>query len=82
MRNTVRVMKMANPGSISWRQHILHQLKHRNKRERHGFEALIQANSRLFDSASSMKAKNIQLTIEAEKLREENMILQVKVETG
>ncbi|KAL3848135.1 hypothetical protein ACJMK2_019012 [Sinanodonta woodiana] len=73
---------MATTGSTSWKQHILHQLKHRNKRERHGFETLIQANTRLFDSASSLKAKNIQLTIEAEKLREENMILQVKAESG
>ena len=35
-----------------------------------------------FETAQSLKSKNVQLTVETEKLKEENLGLQIKVEQG
>lgn len=35
-----------------------------------------------FETAQSLKSKNVQLTVETEKLKEENFGLQIKVEQG
>lgn len=55
-----------------WKQHIITQLKLRNKREKEPFENLIQSYCKNFDIATSLKTKNVQLTVEVEKLKEEN----------
>ena len=65
---------------LDWKQNIIHQLKLRNKREQEPFENLIQSYNKYFDIASNLKSKNVQLTVEVEKLKDENLSLQFKAE--
>ncbi|XP_052104661.1 autophagy-related protein 16-1-like isoform X1 [Mytilus californianus] len=65
-------MKEMSTSEIDWKQNIFKQLKLRNKREKEPFENLIQSYSKNFDIASSLKSKNAQLTVEVDRLKEEN----------
>ena len=40
------------------------------------------ADNKLLENADGLKAKSLTLTVEAERLRQENFDLQVKVESG
>ncbi|XP_060070628.1 autophagy-related protein 16-1-like [Ylistrum balloti] len=73
---------MATAGVIQWKENLLLQLKCRNKRQKQPFEGLIQSHNKLFENATSLKSKNVHLTLETEKLKEENLSLQIKVESG
>lgn len=54
---------------------ILQQLKQRNRHERQKFESLIEAHSKLFETTAVLKSKN-------DKLKEENLSLQIKVDNA
>ncbi|KAL5005455.1 hypothetical protein ScPMuIL_018911 [Solemya velum] len=73
---------MASSVGKSWKENILDQLKRRNRRQRQLFQDLIQSHNKLFENATSLKAKNVHLAVETEKLKEENLSLQIKAETG
>jgi hypothetical protein len=40
------------------------------------------SDNKYFDIASNLKSKNVQLTVEVEKLKDENLSLQFKAEHG
>ncbi|XP_033760176.1 autophagy-related protein 16-1-like [Pecten maximus] len=73
---------MATAGVIPWKENLLLQLKCRNKKQKQPFEGLIQSHNKLFENATFLKSKNVHLTLETEKLKEENLGLQIKVESG
>ncbi|WAR28335.1 hypothetical protein MAR_014055 [Mya arenaria] len=58
--------KMAK--STDWKKNISQSLKLRNKKERHEFADLIESQNKLFEQVASLKTRNMQLTIETERL--------------
>ncbi|KAJ8310390.1 hypothetical protein KUTeg_012255 [Tegillarca granosa] len=69
-------------GDCKWKQDIYQKLKQRNKREKLQFEGLIQSHTKLFDSSSALKSENVQLNVDTQRLKDENLSLQLKLEGG
>ncbi|XP_077987700.1 autophagy-related protein 16-like [Glandiceps talaboti] len=65
-----------------WRKDIRKQLKERDKVQCGYFRDLINNHNKIFESTDAMRSQNVQLTIQVERLKQENLDLQVKVETG
>lgn len=60
------------------RSTIIAKLHGRNKQQCQVFKDLIFAHNRLFDSTDSLKAENLHLTVQIEKLRSEHLDVQLK----
>ncbi|XP_056004694.1 autophagy-related protein 16-1-like [Ostrea edulis] len=71
-----------DPKDLHWKHSLLEQLRHRDQKEKVPFESLIASHWKHFEYSQSLKSKNVQLTVETEKLKEENFGLQIKVEQG
>ncbi|XP_062597935.1 autophagy-related protein 16-1-like, partial [Saccostrea cucullata] len=71
-----------DPRDLHWKHSLLEQLRQRDKKEKAPFESLIASHWKHFESAQTLKTKNVQLTVETEKLKEENLGLQIKAEQG
>ncbi|CAH1781563.1 unnamed protein product, partial [Owenia fusiformis] len=74
--------KMAEKITENLKKDILSQLRHRNQHQRESYAPLIQAHNKLFDNSESLKNKNVALTVETEKLKRENLELQLKADKG
>ncbi|XP_064615207.1 autophagy-related protein 16-1-like [Liolophura sinensis] len=61
-----------------WKEQILKALKRRNKKQTRCFVGIIQAQNKLFENAAVLKAQNVQLTVEVERLKEENLTLTLR----
>ncbi|KAK3862513.1 hypothetical protein Pcinc_031629 [Petrolisthes cinctipes] len=55
-----------------WRQTISYRLRERNKKEYENISELVQLHNRLFEQSEALKSENVQLTLQTEKLRQEN----------
>ncbi|OQV25584.1 Autophagy-related protein 16-1 [Hypsibius exemplaris] len=75
---------MAAPGSpvSDWKYDIIQQIHHRNRVESASFKPVFDAYGKLFEFSDSLKAQNTQLNLYVEKLKEENVRLQVSGGTG
>ncbi|XP_070538023.1 autophagy-related protein 16-1-like isoform X2 [Ptychodera flava] len=73
---------MADSREPKWRKNIRKQLSERNKVQYEYFKDLINNHNKIFEGTDSMRSQNFQLQIQVEKLKQENLDLQVKVETG
>ncbi|XP_071452025.1 autophagy-related protein 16-1 isoform X2 [Hetaerina americana] len=56
-----------------WRNDILHQLQMRDKTQCHCFKELIKLHNRIFESSNTLRAENLQLSIQNERLRLESV---------
>ncbi|XP_013415279.1 autophagy-related protein 16-1 isoform X2 [Lingula anatina] len=65
-----------------WKSTIRDLIKERDKREHQPFLSLIQAHNKLFESVDSVRTKNLQLTLETERLKHENLELSLKTDSG
>ncbi|KAG0726706.1 Autophagy-related protein 16-1 [Chionoecetes opilio] len=65
-------MAWGRSGSGDWRQHVYYSLRERNKKEYENISDLIQLHNRLFEQSESSKTEVLQLTLQNEKLRQEN----------
>ena len=63
----------------SYRKNILTKLKRRNARESKPFEALFEAQGKIFEQNLQLKSENSTLSFVNEKLKEENVILKAKI---
>uniref|UniRef100_T1IVG0 DM10 domain-containing protein n=1 Tax=Strigamia maritima TaxID=126957 RepID=T1IVG0_STRMM len=63
--------------SSGWREEILTLLQHRNRSQHHSYRDLIALHNRLFENSDALKLQNLHLTIQNEKLRQENLDLQM-----
>ncbi|XP_063615725.1 autophagy-related protein 16-like, partial [Penaeus indicus] len=61
-----------------WRHGIYHKLRDRNKKEYENINELIQLHNRLFEQSELLRTENLQLTLQNEKLRQENSDLHSK----
>ncbi|XP_052782813.1 autophagy-related protein 16-1-like [Mya arenaria] len=68
--------------STDWKKNISQSLKLRNKKERHEFADLIESQNKLFEQVASLKTRNMQLTIETERLKSDNLSLQIRADSG
>lgn len=68
--------------STEWKKIISHRLKTRNRHEYYEFSDLIDIQSKLFEQVASLKSKNVQLTLETERLKAENLSLQIRADSG
>ncbi|XP_042210496.1 autophagy-related protein 16-1-like [Homarus americanus] len=59
-----------------WRQSIYCKLRERNKKEYENINDLIQLHNRLFEQSESLRTENLHLTLQNERLRQENTQLQ------
>jgi len=65
----------------SYRKNILTKLKRRNARESKPFEALFEAQGKIFEQNLQLKSENSTLSFVNEKLKEENVILKAKIDS-
>ncbi|XP_046397612.1 autophagy-related protein 16-1 isoform X2 [Ischnura elegans] len=56
-----------------WRNEILLQLQMRDKTQCHCFKELIKLHNRIFESSNTLRAENLQLSIQNERLRIESL---------
>ncbi|XP_052219042.1 autophagy-related protein 16-1-like isoform X2 [Dreissena polymorpha] len=68
--------------TADWKQLIFQNLKARNRKETYEFADLIDSQNKLFEQVTALKSRNMQLTLETEKLKAENLSLQVRVDSG
>ncbi|XP_052782812.1 autophagy-related protein 16-1-like [Mya arenaria] len=68
--------------STDWKKSISQSLKLRNKKERHEFADLIESQNKLFEQVASLKTRNMQLTVETERLKADNLSLQIRADSG
>ncbi|XP_021915879.1 autophagy-related protein 16-1 isoform X2 [Zootermopsis nevadensis] len=65
-----------------WRKTIILRLQNRNRSQRICFQDLISFHNRLFDSSNALRGENLQLTVQNEKLRQENFELHNRSGSG
>ncbi|XP_069689007.1 autophagy-related protein 16-like isoform X2 [Periplaneta americana] len=65
-----------NMSDSDWKKSIILRLQNRNKLQCYCFQDLIALHNRLFDSSNALRGENLHLTIQYEKLRQENFELQ------
>nr|CAD7602682.1 unnamed protein product [Timema genevievae] len=58
---------------VNWRKCIISQLHKRNKLQSSCFQDLISSHNRVFDNATALRGENLHLTVQNEKLRQENL---------
>uniref|UniRef100_A0A131YSX2 Autophagy-related protein 16 domain-containing protein n=1 Tax=Rhipicephalus appendiculatus TaxID=34631 RepID=A0A131YSX2_RHIAP len=77
-------MAMATKGSafVDWRQQILKSLQDRNNMQCKQFEDIIVFSTQLFERVDSLRANNVQLTVQKERLQQENLQLQMNAESS
>ncbi|XP_060553622.1 autophagy-related protein 16-like, partial [Ruditapes philippinarum] len=68
--------------SAEWKKIISQRLKTRNRHEYQEFSDLIDIQSKLFEQVATLKSKNVQLTVETERLRADNLSLQIRADSG
>uniref|UniRef100_L7M2M5 Putative wd40 domain protein n=1 Tax=Rhipicephalus pulchellus TaxID=72859 RepID=L7M2M5_RHIPC len=75
---------MATKGSacVDWRQQILKSLQDRNNMQCKQFEDIIVFSTQLFERVDSLRANNVQLTVQKERLQQENLQLQMNAESS
>ncbi|XP_055333717.1 autophagy-related protein 16-1-like isoform X2 [Paramacrobiotus metropolitanus] len=61
-----------------WKSDILIKLGRRNRVEGENFKSVFDAYGRLFEHADSLKSQSIQLNLQVEKLKEENLRIAVR----
>ncbi|PNF43641.1 hypothetical protein B7P43_G00690 [Cryptotermes secundus] len=69
-------------GDLDWRKTIILRLQNRNKSQCSCFQDLISFHNRLFDSFNALRGENLQLTVQNEKVRQENFELQNRSGSG
>ncbi|XP_022238342.1 autophagy-related protein 16-1-like isoform X1 [Limulus polyphemus] len=62
----------------SYRKHILAQLQERKKEESAAFQDLISFCNHLFEGVDILRAQNVQLTVQKERLQQENLDVQAR----
>ncbi|KAG7175219.1 Autophagy-related protein 16-1-like, partial [Homarus americanus] len=70
------VMAWNKASEGDWRQSIYCKLRERNKKEYENINDLIQLHNRLFEQSESLRTENLHLTLQNERLRQENTQLQ------
>ncbi|XP_038051091.1 autophagy-related protein 16-1-like isoform X2 [Patiria miniata] len=70
------------PSFSVWKALVLKRLQTRNELESGNFKALLETHNKLFNNLDSVRAQNLQLQIQVEKLRQENSELQIKAQSG
>lgn len=60
-------------GNDNWKTDIISQVQERNKLQCYSYQDLINSHNRLFDQVTALKCENIQLTVQAEKLKLGNL---------
>ncbi|XP_077513347.1 autophagy-related 16 isoform X3 [Amblyomma americanum] len=75
---------MASQGSVSadWRGQILKSLQDRNSAQCKQFEDIILFSTQLFERVDALRADNVQLTVQKERLQQENLQLQMNSESS
>ncbi|XP_037561852.1 autophagy-related protein 16-1 isoform X4 [Dermacentor silvarum] len=75
---------MAIQGSafVDWRKQILKSLQDRNNAQCKQFEDIIVFSTQLFERVDSLRANNVQLTVQKERLQQENLQLQMNTESS
>ncbi|XP_065293211.1 autophagy-related protein 16-1 isoform X2 [Dermacentor albipictus] len=75
---------MATQGSafVDWRKQILKSLQDRNDTQCKQFEDIIVFSTQLFERVDSLRANNVQLTVQKERLQQENLQLQMNTESS
>ncbi|XP_029850999.1 autophagy-related protein 16-1 isoform X2 [Ixodes scapularis] len=73
---------MAGGVATHWRNRVLKSLQERNCVESKQFEDIIQFSSQLFERVDALRADNVQLTVQKERLQQENLQLQMNSETS
>ena len=68
---------MAEP-AVDWKAQIKTLIRQRNERETCGYSHLIASHSRLLNSTDALRAQNVTLTLEVERLRQLNADLRAK----
>ncbi|GFG31996.1 hypothetical protein Cfor_08518 [Coptotermes formosanus] len=63
-------------GYSDWRKAIILSLQNRNRSQCSCFQDLISFHNRLFDNSNALRGENLHLTVQNEKLRQENFELQ------
>ncbi|XP_064455612.1 autophagy-related protein 16-1-like [Ornithodoros turicata] len=69
-------------GGAQWRSDILKSLQERKNIECKQFEDLVAFSSHLFDRVDVLKGENVQLTVQKERLQQENLQLQTHPESS
>lgn len=67
---------------VDWRQQILKSLQDRNNTQCKQFEDIIVFSTQLFERVDSLRANNVQLTVQKERLQQENLQLQMNTESS
>ncbi|KAK7069502.1 hypothetical protein SK128_008455, partial [Halocaridina rubra] len=65
-----------------WRHSIYNRLRERNRKEYENINDLIQLHNRLFEQSEMLRTENLQLTLQNEKLRQENTLLHAHGDGG
>ncbi|KAL3236781.1 hypothetical protein MRX96_022192 [Rhipicephalus microplus] len=75
---------MATKGStfVDWRQQIVKSLQDRNNMQCKQFEDIIVFSTQLFERVDSLRSNNVQLTVQKERLQQENLHLQMNAESS
>lgn len=69
-------------GSAHWRSQILKSLQKRNNVECKQFEEIVAFSSQLFDRVDVLRGENVQLTVQKERLQQENLQLQTNPDSN
>lgn len=67
---------------MDWRKQILKSLQDRNNAQCKQFEDIIVFSTQLFERVDSLRANNVQLTVQKERLQQENLQLQMNTESS
>lgn len=75
---------MAARGNVStdWRNSILKSLQDRNNEQGKPFEDVVAFSTRLFERMDCLRAENLQLTVQKERLQQDNLQLQMSTESS
>lgn len=67
---------------MDWRKSILKSLQDRNNAQCKPFEDIVAFSTRLFENMDCLRAENVHLTVQKERLQEENLKLQMNTESS
>ncbi|XP_077554264.1 autophagy-related 16 isoform X2 [Haemaphysalis longicornis] len=75
-------MAARGDASVDWRNSILKSLQERNNVQCKPFEDIVAFSTRLFENMDCLRAENVHLTVQKERLQEENLKLQMNTESS
>ncbi|XP_006819147.1 autophagy-related protein 16-1-like [Saccoglossus kowalevskii] len=68
--------------AVGWKRNLRKQLRQRNRVECEYFKELINNHNKIFEGVDSMRTQNVALQIQVERLKQENLDLNLKSETS